>query len=266
MRPTRSFALASLLALAASASVPARLGASDRTGIYAVIDEVVLEPDRDAPERIRIRGAFAVARDQREYTDAQLGVLYFHLDEKKPEECRLEWKDLESLAGKGACVAFGARHRELPKEVVPLGEEPKKTSVYPLGIDSSGAGGLRKLEGFSVYTPIRQLHALPRPKTPAPGVQVAPGKVRLVATNVSAKDFPGARYVFELRGPGGARETSPPLEPGKAETAWTPELALRAGAAYTWSARIVEGKDGKDWNGPAALAAFKVKEALAGAE
>jgi hypothetical protein len=53
--------------------------ASDRIGIYAVVDRVVLEPNEQNPERIQVWGAFAVAtrNDRDNYDAVQRGYLYF---------------------------------------------------------------------------------------------------------------------------------------------------------------------------------------------
>src|SRR5689334_1269098 len=65
--------------------------ASDPTGVFALIDKVVLEPNDTAPERIQVWGAFAVAeqkdRDPNRdaYKAAEKGYLYFSLPSEKAD-------------------------------------------------------------------------------------------------------------------------------------------------------------------------------------
>src|SRR6516162_10089380 len=87
--------------------------ASDPTGIYARIDKVVLEPSAEAPERIQVWGTFALAegRGGDSYSKPVRGYLYYSLVKGKEDMCRKEWADLNKVAGKDQCVAFGSRYR-----------------------------------------------------------------------------------------------------------------------------------------------------------
>ncbi len=107
------------------------LSASDPIGIYALVDRVVLEPNEEAPERIQIWGAFALAQGHGRkfgeyYHPATRGYLYYQLVKGKEEQCRNEWKDLQRVAGTGQCVAFGSRYQEKGsvRREVALAENP----------------------------------------------------------------------------------------------------------------------------------------------
>jgi hypothetical protein len=127
-----------LLAGTAQASTP--------TGIYVLADEVVLEPNEARPERILIRGIFMNEIDLgRENPESgarkpMAGWMAFKLARGKEELCRIEWKDLKEVAGKGRVVAFGSIDtprleepywvRTAVQKDRPMGE-PKL--VYPIG-------------------------------------------------------------------------------------------------------------------------------------
>jgi hypothetical protein len=115
-----------LLALAPAAR------ASDPTGIYAVVDKVVLEPSAGPAERIQVWGVFALAQGRGDnYAPPEHGCMYFKLA-KKEEVCRKEWADLKKVAGTRQVIAFGARYS--PNGKVRKGGDPTKDpDAYPLG-------------------------------------------------------------------------------------------------------------------------------------
>jgi hypothetical protein len=147
----------SLIALAVSASTPAAL-ASDRVGIYALVEKVVLEP-ADAPERIQIWGAFAFAKNGGDqYDTAQRGFIYYKLKPGKEDVCRKEWNDLKAVAGTRQCVGFASRWEDkgtLRKAT----DKPEKPDAYPV------AWGVAKVRD-SEYPPIKAIKALV-PERPA---------------------------------------------------------------------------------------------------
>ena len=142
--------------LAASALVVAAavgLGASDRVGIYAVVDKVVFEPGADTPERIQVWGAFAVAtRNVRDlYDEVRRGYMYFRASESR-ELTRREWNDLKSLAGTGRIVGFSSRFGQEVR-VRAADESPQSPDKYVLGI------GIQTMRAARDYAPIRALAA-----------------------------------------------------------------------------------------------------------
>src|SRR5262245_23594748 len=131
---------------------------SDFIGVYARIDKVVLEPNTNAPERIQIWGAFALAskQDRYNYDHAERGYLYYSLTPGKEEVCRKEWADLKASAGTGDVIGFGSR--TLPRPRV------RERDVKPTDPDPYGVGwGLVKMsDRGNNYPPVAELKALPR--------------------------------------------------------------------------------------------------------
>lgn len=130
---------------------------SDWTGVYARVDRVVFEPTKNAPQRIQIWGAFAIALRQSgsAYAPAQRGYLYFSIVPGKEESCRKEWADLKKLAGTDEIVGFGARH--LDSRLRKADEKPSSPDAYPV------SSGLVKMNARgSDYAPIKELRSLPK--------------------------------------------------------------------------------------------------------
>lgn len=237
--------------------LPSWARASSPIGILAIIDKVVLEPDEKAPERIQIWGAFSIARKGTggdKFQDPGKGFLYFQLKTGDEDKCRKEWKDLMKLAKSGKIAAFGNRweqdvHARKPEE------KPKDPDVYATSI------GLSSMDRDTQYGPARTLVKFASPTEPLDGEEVAPGPVTLVLRESIVGEHKDAKVFFELEGPRGAKETSPGVGPGKAETSWTPKLELLAGAKYKW--RVWAADD--QWKSASQIFSFSVKpEAKAG--
>jgi hypothetical protein len=109
------------------------LHASDYVGVYAVIEKVVLEPSEAAPERIQIRGAFALSDGKRGsgYGEAQRGYLYYACAPAQLNTCRKEWADLQTVAGKNIGVGFGGRYVATGR-IRKADEPPASPDVYPI--------------------------------------------------------------------------------------------------------------------------------------
>lgn len=243
----------SILALCGLAS-SAR--ASDPVGIYAVVEKVVTEPADGTPQRVQVWGVFALAegRGGDDYSEPAYGYLYYRADEK-PDAARREWADLKSVAGTGQAVAFGSRYKEKGR-VRRATDKPEIPDAYPVAM------GVTKVRR-SDYGPVRALLEVPVPVTPAPAAEVEAGKVTLTARNAKPRDAaPAAKYVFEITAPGGAKETSDPIEPGAdGKTNWSPKMKSKPGETYTWSVRKVGAP-----NDSAATSTFKAKGAAASAK
>jgi hypothetical protein len=94
--------------------------ASGPCGIYARIEEVVLEPDVDSPTWVLIKGDFLVALDSGRQLAPERGYICFScvpLKGKNKDKCLIEWHDLQGLVeekGTGkALVAFGSAFSEV---------------------------------------------------------------------------------------------------------------------------------------------------------
>ena len=109
------------------------LRASDFTGVYAVVDKVVLEPSDAAPQRIQIWGAFALAdgKPGSNYGPAERGYLYYTCPSGQESICRKEWEDLKSVAGKDTGIGFGER-RKATGRIRKAGEKPAAPDEYPI--------------------------------------------------------------------------------------------------------------------------------------
>ena len=159
-----SFKLVTLL-LALLGAGATRALASDPVGIYALVDQVVFEPNETNPERIQIRGAFAIAEGYGyTYKNAERGYLYYKMNPDKPKACRNEWADLKAVAGTGRIVAFGSRHGE-KGSLRKKDATPENPDVYPVAM------GLTKVKEEKDYEPLKQLAKLrdagPRNQNPA---------------------------------------------------------------------------------------------------
>jgi hypothetical protein len=220
---------------------------SDPVGVYALVDKVVVEPAEGKPERVQLWGSFCLAKGKNgnDYEPPARGYLYYSIDLQKPEDCRAEWSDLQSVAGKLQGISFGTRYAPLPR-VRAANERPKEPDLYRLG------WGIQKTEGRWVGL----LKLLPAPLLPAEGAEVAPGTVRLVARNVADANRRDLEYVFEIVNGAGTRETSKTLPAGEKETAWDPKLEIKAGEKYAWRVWVV----GKDFKGPIASGSFAGKK------
>lgn len=159
MKPTR-FAAAMFAALT-GAALGTVLQASDRTGIYARIDKVVMEPNEQAPQRIQVWGVFALAepKDPNDYLPAARGYLYYTLppglsraDGSSAALALREWADLKSVAGTNQIVAFGARWSKSPTRVRvrKADERPESPDAYAMDI------GLRTITRTD-YAPVRSV-------------------------------------------------------------------------------------------------------------
>jgi hypothetical protein len=109
--------------------------ASDPTGIYAIVDKVVLEPNDTAPETIQIWGVFALAdgKSGDNYRPAERGYLYYSLpgSQVQRNSAKDEWADLKKIAGSGQAIGFGGRYTPTGR-VRKATEKPTAPDVYPI--------------------------------------------------------------------------------------------------------------------------------------
>jgi hypothetical protein len=151
MKPTRFTAV--ILVALTGAIAGTVLQASDRTGIYARVDKVVMEPNEQAPQRIQVWGVFALAepKDPNDYRPPARGYLYYTLPSNAALALR-EWADLKSVAGTNQIVAFGTRWSNSPTRVRvrKADERPESPDAYAMDI------GLRKINRTD-YAPVRSV-------------------------------------------------------------------------------------------------------------
>ena len=125
--------------------------ASDRVGVYGRVDKIVMEPNDQAPQRIQVWGAFAIAvpRNPYDYQPAASGYLYFTLP-ANAELALKEWADLKAVAGTSQIVAFGTRW-ECCARLRKADERPAAPDKYSMNL------GVTKINGRTDYAPIRSL-------------------------------------------------------------------------------------------------------------
>lgn len=220
--------------------------ASDRTGVYALIDEVKLLPDENAPERVRVSGVFVTAprgehSRRAPYEPPTPGHLY--LCAPSPETldaCRAEWKDLARVAGRKEIVAFGERYGEVPVVRRPLPDgvrhRERKPDPHPLG------GGVRKVTELEAH-PVQMLRYALVPISPQHTVrhedEYAWKKPDLVVRNCFVEN-PSVRYLFTLRHVGGEHVASGAVVPGDGETRCAAPFWLRPGERYVWTVQAID--------------------------
>jgi hypothetical protein len=90
------------------------MSASGSVGLYGIVEKVVFEPSKAAPERVQVWGVFAYANvsGRGGASAASRGYLYFKLPTTgagmwTTELVRREWADLDAVSGSGQPVAFG---------------------------------------------------------------------------------------------------------------------------------------------------------------
>ena len=112
---------------------PGPAHASGPVAVFALVDKVVLEPNADQPERVRISGVFIVAKGQAgDYGAPQRGYLYFVLPKEKYELVRRECSDLQSVAGTRQVIGLGSSWFATMR-VRKADEEAKSPDAYPVG-------------------------------------------------------------------------------------------------------------------------------------
>ena len=83
--------------------------ASTRVAVYAIIDDIELEPSALEPERIWVSGTFVVPQPISSglHVAPARGHLYLSLDPSQAAAMRADWEALRANAGTGRVVGFG---------------------------------------------------------------------------------------------------------------------------------------------------------------
>jgi hypothetical protein len=147
--------IACLAAMLATVGLATAARASWPCGIYARIDKVEFEPNAEKPERIKVWGDFLMVKTSNRLVGPERGYMYFSLVEKKAEQCRIEWKDLQEIAGtKTNFVALGSAFTEIKDDLAGTDDQPNvhkkadkdvKPIPYPL---NHGLSRLRPPDGL----------------------------------------------------------------------------------------------------------------------
>jgi len=88
--------------------LPSAALADASAGIFAILDEVRLEPSELEPDRVRLIGVFAVPQPISSglHRPPVRGELYFGVNPGSPGQSRSDWEALRAAAGTGEVVAF----------------------------------------------------------------------------------------------------------------------------------------------------------------
>lgn len=213
------------------------------------VDNIVLEPNDQAPTRIQIWGTFMQLQlPGGHYGPPVRGYLYYTAAPGKEKECRKEWAALKKLVAEDRIVAFGmCGTPKVEGHLRKPSQKPEAPIVFPL-CDPGFTPAERSIDARS----LKELLALPAPVTPADGERVRPGKVKLTARNIRDKEHTRAKYVFAIENSAGEHEESPPIAAGEKQTEWSPTMTVKAGEKYTWHVRVTEGA----WQGPLSNSSF----------
>ena len=140
--------------------------------VYVVVDKVVLEPNVDAPERIRIEGSFVRLENVRQYEYGKPvhGFMYLSLEPGKEKDCRAEWAKWQKAAGTGKAVNVGTCHDGgtfLTTKIHKLDEKvDKPDAIYTT--ERLGAWGTLYADGdLTREPPVRDLIAFAKARKPA---------------------------------------------------------------------------------------------------
>jgi hypothetical protein len=120
--------------VAAAVALVAMAPPSDPVAVYAVVDRVAFAPDSINPATIQIWGTFAVSEKKPgdNYLPAVKGYLYYRVDPANERASRVEWKDLQAVAGSKSIVGFASKWVSIPLgRVRCITEVASNPDVYP---------------------------------------------------------------------------------------------------------------------------------------
>lgn len=257
--------LVPVLAVTLISALPAPM--KDLTGVYALIDRVVFEPNADQPERVQLWGVFSTSNlfelvdgvvesiEMDRFHAPRRGYMYFQVNALDPSGTLAEWAELAQLAGTGQPVAFGSASP--PPWAYTASDD---ASPYVIRIDPRDPSTIQWVARYngrvraareSVAAPdtfplrgpgvalrayasrsaaVTPLYWVPAPTSPADGAIVDSGEVELITGNVRAE----TKYVFEIEDELGTIERSAPIEAGDGTTSWKPEMRIEPDREYTW--------------------------------
>lgn len=147
--------------------------------VFVVVDKVVLEPNADAPERIRIEGCFAreseeLLREMKEkglpwektYLKPVEGYVYMSIEKGHEKECRAVWAEWQKAAGTGKVVGVGACTMAGSLLTVKIRKLDEKTTrpdaVYTTNYLEGGGQGYVDYDGETFglqFAPVKELLA-----------------------------------------------------------------------------------------------------------
>jgi len=115
------------------------LRASGPIAAYAIVENVVMEPNDTASDRIQVWGVFMLetAPQSSSYSSPQRGYLYYRIPPNNDAKAtRAVWSDLKKVAGTGMTIGFGSGSSTATSgagRVRKVTETPADPDPFPLG-------------------------------------------------------------------------------------------------------------------------------------
>jgi hypothetical protein len=115
------------------------LHASGPIAAYAIVENVVMEPNETAPDRIQVWGVFMLETSPQSssYASPQRGYLYYKLPSNSDAKAtRAVWTDLKKVAGTGMTIGFGSGSTAVASgagRVRKVTETPANPDAFPIG-------------------------------------------------------------------------------------------------------------------------------------
>jgi hypothetical protein len=121
------------------AAFTAEMRASGPIAAYAIVENVVLEPNDTAPDRIQVWGVFMLemAPQSSSYSSPQRGYLYYRIPPNADAKAtRAIFSDFKKVAGTGTTIGFGSgasTNSSGAGRVRKVTETPSMPDAFPLG-------------------------------------------------------------------------------------------------------------------------------------
>lgn len=137
MKAIYLYLFVSVFALAAATT--SELRASGPIAAYAIVENVVMEPNDTAPDRIQVWGVFMLEMSPQSssYGSPQRGYLYYKLPSNNDAKAtRAVWADLKKVAGTGTTIGFGSGSTAVASgagRVRKVTEMPANPDAFPIG-------------------------------------------------------------------------------------------------------------------------------------
>jgi hypothetical protein len=135
----RTIFLGLLISTAVFLAADTEVRASGPIAAYAIVENVVMEPNDAAPDRIQVWGVFMLEMSPQSssYASPQRGYLYYKLPATNDAKAtRAVWADLKKVAGTGTTIGFGSGSTAIAAgagRVRKVTETPANPDAFPIG-------------------------------------------------------------------------------------------------------------------------------------
>ena len=115
------------------------LRASGPIAAYAIVENVVMEPNDTTPDRVQVWGVFMLEMSPQSssYSSPQRGYLYYRIPSNNDAKAtRAVWADLKKMAGTGTTIGFGSGSAAVASgagRVRKVTETPANPDAFPIG-------------------------------------------------------------------------------------------------------------------------------------